>query len=269
MATDPPIAIRSPETPAEYAALQEAQRLAWGLADDSYVVPLATMVGARHHGGLVLGAFLPDGRAVGFSFAFLGRVGPRWCLYSQLTGIIPGHQGSGIGGRIKAIQRDYARELGLDFVAWSFDPLQAGNARFNLRKLGATSGRYFEDMYGPRTDALNKGVPTDRLIAEWPVIPGALPDPTGTSDHRLVTTAPRLVDDSRSIPLASGTEAEVLLIEIPAEIARLRSEAPEQAEAWRSAVARGFGEAFAAGYRAEDVVRDGGRSFYVLRRPGP
>ncbi len=53
------------------------------------------------------------------------------------------------------------------FIAWAFDPLQAGNARFNLVKLGATCGRYLDDMYGPRTDTLNLGVPTDRLIAEW------------------------------------------------------------------------------------------------------
>ena len=59
--TDLAITIRRAEAPADYVALQDAQRGAWGLDDDSYVVPVATMVGAQHHGGLVLGAFLPDG----------------------------------------------------------------------------------------------------------------------------------------------------------------------------------------------------------------
>ena len=54
-------------------------------------------------------------------------------------------------------------------IAWAFDPLQAGNAHFNLARLGATAGRYIDNMYGERTDALNAGVPTDRLIAEWDV----------------------------------------------------------------------------------------------------
>ena len=36
-------------------------------------IPIATMVGANLHGGLVLGAFRPDGEAVAMSFAFLGR----------------------------------------------------------------------------------------------------------------------------------------------------------------------------------------------------
>ena len=30
-----------------------------------------------------------------------------------------------------------------------------------------TARRYIENMYGERTDSLNVGVPTDRLIAEW------------------------------------------------------------------------------------------------------
>ena len=71
------ITIRPAESIADYHACQDAQRLSWGLADESYVVPIATMVGAQLHGGLVLGAFLPDGRAVGVSFAFLGRVDGR------------------------------------------------------------------------------------------------------------------------------------------------------------------------------------------------
>src|SRR5919206_3680482 len=98
---DDGITIRRAETIADYRACQDAQRRAWGITEDGYVVPVATMVGAQLHGGLVLGAFLPDGRAVGVSFAFLGRVEGRPCLYSQLTGVVPDYQGRGIGSRLK------------------------------------------------------------------------------------------------------------------------------------------------------------------------
>ena len=74
---------------------------AWGITDDSYLVPIATMVGANLHGGLVLGAFLPGGEAVAMSFAFLGRIEGRLCLYSQLTGVVPGYQSRGLGYQIK------------------------------------------------------------------------------------------------------------------------------------------------------------------------
>jgi predicted GNAT superfamily acetyltransferase len=262
---DPTITIRRAGAPADYPALQEAQRRAWGLADDGYVVPVATMVGAQHHGGLVLGAFLPDGEAVGLSFAFLGRTGDRWCLYSQLTGVVPGYQGRGIGARMKEVQREHARAIGVPVIAWAFDPLQAGNAHFNLRRLGATASRYVEDMYGPRTDALNRGVPTDRLIAEWPVDPPESP----ARDDFAALTSPRLVegpDEPQSVPFASFAGTTPLLVEIPADIARLRGDDPSRAERWRAAIAGALASAVAGGYVAEDVVREGGRSFYVLRR---
>src|SRR5438270_11488490 len=116
------ITIRRAETVADYRACQEAQRRAWGVTEESYIVPVATMVGAQHHGGLVLGAFLPGGEAVGMSFAFLGRTDGRLCLYSQLTGVAPGYQDQGIGFRLKIAQRDAARADGVPCIAWAFDP---------------------------------------------------------------------------------------------------------------------------------------------------
>ena len=261
---EPSITIRRAESPADYVALQHAQRRAWGLVDDSYVVPVATMVGAQHHGGLVLGAFTPEGEAVGALVRLPRPHGRSRCLYSQLTGVIPGHQGQGMG----ADEGDPARPRPLDRRRdhrLGFDPLQAGNAHFNLRRLGATARRYVENMYGPRTDDLNRGVPTDRLIAEWPVDPIESP----VEDDFQALGSPRLVEGPEepiAAPFVSFEGITPLLVEIPAEIARLRLDDPPLAERWRAAVAGALTEAFAAGYVAEDVVREAGRSSYVLRR---
>ena len=161
------ITIRRALTVADYRACQQAQRAAWGITEESYLIPIATMAGANLHGGLVLGAFLPDGQAVGMSFGFLGRTEKCFCFYSQLTGVIPGYQSLGLGYRLKLAQREFALSEGIALMAWAFDPLQAGNARFNLEKLGARLRRYIDNMYGERTDALSAGVPTDRVIALW------------------------------------------------------------------------------------------------------
>ncbi len=273
MAMHAEITIRRAETTADYRALQAAQRRAWGIVEEGYVVPIATMVGAQHHGGLVLGAFLPDGEAVGISFAFLGRAEGRLCLYSQLTGVVPGYQDRGIGFRLKATQREVARAEGVPLLCWAFDPLQAGNARFNLEKLGATCGRYVENMYGMRSDALNRDATTDRLIAVWKT------EPPGTRD-RLTTTGrdlPRLIGVTTPdlIPVPPGDtrlleEEPELLLEIPAEINRLRAEHPDRAGRWSSVVRRTFLDAFAAGYRAVGFLREdppeGRRCFYLLAR---
>jgi predicted GNAT superfamily acetyltransferase len=269
------ITIRRADSVDDYLACQEAQRLAWGIVEDGYLIPVATMVGANLHGGLVLGAFLPDGKAVGMSFGFLGKVEGRLCLYSQLTGIVPGAQSLGLGYELKLAQRDFARAEGLTLIAWAFDPLQAGNARFNLEKLAARVRRYVDNMYGTRTDVLNAGVPTDRLIAEWEIAatdtPGAGTAPAATGDvPRLIWTG--LDDQHRHVPIGiePGWDSPRYLLEIPEKIADLRRDHPEIAEAWRVAVRQAFRSALAAGYQAVGFTRDESsgrrRTFYVLER---
>lgn len=269
------ITIRRAKTVADYHACQEAQRRAWGITEDGYVIPIASMVGANLHGGLVLGAFLDDGRALGMSFGFLGRVEERLCLYSQLTGVDPGWQARGLGYELKLVQRDFARESSLPLIAWAFDPLQAGNARFNLVRLGARVRRYVDNMYGPRTDALNTGVPTDRLIAEWDVVEDQPPGPV--DDPAVLATAPRLLqiaEAARGIRIPLGIDeqptADRVLVEIPQRIADLRRDHPDAAETWREAVRRAFRAGFAAGYVAVGFVREvtseERRCAYVLER---
>jgi predicted GNAT superfamily acetyltransferase len=273
MAMDTEITIRRAETTADYRALQAAQRSAWGIVEEGYVVPIATMVGAQLHGGLVLGAFLPDGEAVGVSFAFLGRAEGRLCLYSQLTGVVPGYQGRNIGYLLKAAQREAARAERVPCLCWAFDPLQAGNARFNLDKLGATCGRYIENMYGFRSDVLNRDATTDRLIAVWETRPSRTPDRPAAVGRDL----PRLIDVTTpgNVPAPTSEtrllkEEPALLLEIPAEISRLRADDPELAGRWSSVVRRAFLDAFAAGYRAVGFLRDdapeGRRHFYILAK---
>jgi|SRR5579875_279273 len=269
------IDIRPVRTIPEYRACQELQRRAWGIAEEGYLIPIATMVSVQHAGGLVLGAFANDPaedapeRLIGFAFAYLGRVAGRWALYSQLAAVDAAFRDRGVGAALKQAQRAWAREQGLALVAWSFDPLQAGNANFNLHRLGAFCRTYYVDFFGPRTDALNAGLETDRLLAEWPVVETqhcwlgiSLPP------HDLVTvdTAPEL----RWSDTAAAACAP-LRIEIPADIADLRARDLERARAWQQAVRAAFQRAFAAGYVAMDVVRDDRagmrRVFYVLRRP--
>jgi predicted GNAT superfamily acetyltransferase len=239
--SEPVITVRPVASPAEYHDCQEIQRRAWGITEEGYVVPVATMISVQHAGGLVLGAF--DGeRLVGFAFAYLGRVRGRWALYSQLAGVDPSVQAGGIGGRLKLAQRAWAKEQGLDLVAWSFDPLQAGNANFNLHRLGACSVTYQVNYFGERSDALNAGLDTDRLLVEWPV-----------DDHPI------------------RWQDEVIEIDIPPNLAGLKERDPARARAWQLRVREAFQRAFAAGYVAMDFGRgtrdDGPRAWYILRRP--
>lgn len=272
----PAVTVRPVASVAEYRACQELQRRAWGISEDGYVVPVATMISVQHAGGLVLGAFIakgdPDGereRLAGFAFAYLGRVRGRWALYSQLAAVDESLRDLGLGGRLKQAQREWAGAQGLALVAWSFDPLQAGNANFNLHKLGAVCRTYHPNYFGERSDALNAGLESDRLLAEWPVDdrPRAwLSDNAHPLD--LVRSAP---EPAEVWDEAAATAARPLRIEIPADIAALRAHDLPLAAAWQQAVRAAFLRAFAAGYVAMDVQREdsaaGRRVSYVLRKP--
>lgn len=270
-ASESVITVRPVETLDEYRACQQIQRLAWGITEDGYVVPIATMISVQHAGGLVLGAFQGE-RLAGFAFGYLGRVRGRWALYSQLAGVDPTVQASGIGGQLKAAQRAWAREQGLDLVSWSYDPLQAGNANFNLHRLGAFSRTYEVNYFGERTDTLNAGLDTDRLVVEWPVDGTPLTWETTSAATDLITPEPMPDELSRPRlnPQPATTTAD-LRLDIPPNLSALKSQDADLAREWQLAVRAAFQQAFASGYVATDFGRekDGGldRAYYILRRP--
>ncbi len=260
------IVIRPIHDPEEFSACQEVQRRTWGITEDGYLVPVATMAGASAYGGLVLGAFAGE-RLVGFSFAFRGVLDGTPILYSQLTGVLPEAQGGGTGRRIKQFQRDWARDQGLPLVAWAFDPLQAMNAHYNLVVLRATATHYHPNFYGVRRDALNPGLPTDRLLCVWPTA-DPLPDSPDPPEETLsfLVTSRRAEDGGRVANRAADglcPDARYYGIEIPRDLKAVRG--PALAE-WQAAVRAAFTRAFAAGWRAAGFHRGDERAWYVLTK---
>ncbi len=249
----------------ELRACQELQRKAWGITEDGYVVPVATMAAAQRVGGLILGAFDTQERLVGFAFGFLGKLNNRLILWSQLTGVHPAQQSAGVGRMLKLEQRRRAGEMGLDEIAWAFDPLQASNAAFNLGVLGATSRVYERDLYGSRTDALNVGLATDRLIAEWSTHGESTGRTTPWPDATQLIEAPMgEVNRVHEVP----ADAAHVSIEIPANLSRLKTSGrPNAAREWQAALRQAFGAAFASGYVAVGFTReDPSHPSYVLER---
>src|SRR3712207_7442617 len=64
--------------------------------------------------------------------------------------------------RSKLHQRAWAIARGVHEVAWTFDPLVARNAWFNLTKLGARATEYLPNFYGPMDDGINGADESDR-----------------------------------------------------------------------------------------------------------
>ena len=143
----------------------DLQRAAWGLADID-TIPLRMLVTQNRVGGLVLGAFEGD-RLIGFLNAMPGIRDGRPYWYSQMLAVTDEYRNRGIGADLKLAQREHARQRGIHLIEWTFDPLESKNAYLNISKLGVIVRRYYVNLYGATASALQHGLQSDRLVAEW------------------------------------------------------------------------------------------------------
>ncbi len=149
----------------ELNACVELQRDVWGFSDLD-LVPLRLFVVAEKIGGQVIGAF--EGKEmVGFALSIPGSRSGHPYLHSHMLAVRESHRNAGLGRSIKLVQRADALARGFELVEWTFDPLEIKNAHLNLERLGAIARRYTINQYGISSSALQGGLPTDRLVAEW------------------------------------------------------------------------------------------------------
>lgn len=248
----PRIEIRLVRSHEEYAACEAMSRDVWGAAERN-VVPRELLLTMQLNGGLVHGAFRPDGQLVGFCFAFLGRREGQLRLCSHQLGVLPEFRGAGIGVALKQAQRADAIRLGYELVTWTFDPLEARNAYINLHRLGCIARLYDRNHYGEMEDELNRGLPSDRLEAEWwlrrnkPAI--ILNDPVVLL--RVGTDGSPVRDD----PPVSGRQPA--LIGVPSDFQAIKRKSLELATRWRMESRAAFELALGAGLVAVDFQRPG------------
>lgn len=161
----PDIVIRHCHGMEEMQGCIEVQRRVWG-EEDLEVIPATCFIVAEHSGGQVLGAF-HGSRIIGFTLATPAIRNGRAYLHSQMTAVLENYRDQSIGRRLKLFQRDDALSRGIRLIEWTFDPLETRNAHFNFDRLGAIARHLVRNMYGITSSPLHRGLPTDRLVAEW------------------------------------------------------------------------------------------------------
>jgi predicted GNAT superfamily acetyltransferase len=159
------IVIRSCHGLDELRSCVTLQKEIWNFSD-SELVPLRMFVVAEKVGGQVMGAF-DGGDMVGFALSVPGTRSGRVYLHSHMLAVRPEHRNTGLGRRLKLLQREDALARGIELIEWTFDPLEIKNSYLNIEKLGAISRRYNINQYGITSSPLQGGLPSDRLIAEW------------------------------------------------------------------------------------------------------
>src|SRR5580658_5433823 len=159
------VTIRKCETLSEMQACFALQKEVWQFSDAD-LVPVRMFVVAAKIGGQVIGAF-DDEELIGFALAIPGVRNGHGYLHSHMLAVREEYRNAGVGRRLKLAQREDALARGIGLMEWTFDPLEIKNAHLNIGRLGAIARRYLPDFYGPSTSALQGGLPTDRLVAEW------------------------------------------------------------------------------------------------------
>ncbi len=210
--------IRPLESLAEFDRTLDLQKRVWGFDESDLVAPRLFGVFART-GGSCLGAFL-KGELVGFTLAFAAfKTGGQRYWHSHMAAVEPALHHRGIGYLLKLRQREEALASGLDLIEWTFDPLQARNAYFNIEKLGVSIEGYLPNFYGVTSSELHGAIPTDRLVAAWHLrsrgvvgrIAGERPAPS-TGERRIEIPA-RISEEprDRAVTIQDRVRAEFLV----------------------------------------------------------
>ena len=280
------ITIKSLTSGHELDQAVELQKIYWG-QDASNLVPRNVLLSFAKHGGHLIGAY-EDDRLIGFVMGFMGMdtcdelksdepAASRLLLMSKRMLVLPDHRGKNLGFRLKQAQRRIALELGIGLVTWTFDPLLALNAHFNIRKLGARIVQYEVDYFDLNMAPESK---TDRLVVHWRVSDRRAQDCADGITSR-TTLSQILADGAQTLNCADLTGAwptpatrfispvaRRCLLEIPVDIDKMESSAPNVACLWREHVRQVFPKVLEAGYAVSDFVQDDidghRRTFYVL-----
>jgi predicted GNAT superfamily acetyltransferase len=218
---------------------------------------------------------------VGILFGITAVDGKKPYHYSHINGVSRDYQSKGVGFKLKRSQREHVIHRGQGLVKWTYDPLQAGNAVFNIRKLGATCRTYRRDLYGELDDSLNRGRLTDRFEVEWWIKTRRV-EKRIRGEHKPPSLAEALADGAEpanatekigsknrgAVSSRLGLRGPRLLVEIPESIVRVRDASLAIAHAWTLHVRRIFESYFRRGYVATDVLADESRGerrvFYLL-----
>jgi predicted GNAT superfamily acetyltransferase len=201
--TPPGIDIRPLTTVDAVFAASRVLGEVWG--GDRSGMPPNLLRALAHSGNYAVGLYEGD-LMVGASVAFFAAPAER-SMHSHITGVLPQHQQHGLGRILKHHQREWALARGVGHITWTFDPLVARNAHFNLRVLGTRVDEYLVNHYGPMDDGVNRGDETDRIMVTWQL------------------AAP---------PVATPPDDDVVAsVAVPRDIEALRRESPADAAAWR------------------------------------
>lgn len=243
--------IREVSTIEEYDACIKLQREVFGLPDLE-ISPRRHLIVSNRAGGWTLGAFA-DAKLIGFVH-HLAAVKENYIFgYSHMMAVAAEYQNKGVGAQLKWAQRARSLAEGRDFIKWTFEPMRARNAHFNLNRLGVVVREYAVNFYG--TDYMANpaergsgasGIDSDRLFASWEL------------------NTPRVEAFSQRKEHQLGEPAR--WIEIPGDFSALLKSDPQTVKREVLRVREEFLQHLGDGYVCRSFDRDSERPRYLFYR---
>ena len=258
---------------AEFEECVRFQEETWG-EGFSDRVEVAILKVTQRLGGIAAGAYDAAGGLAGFVFGMTGVQEGQIFHWSDMLAVRPELRDAGLGTLLKAYQREELLARGVMRMCWTFDPLEAKNAHFNLNKLGAVAGEYVRDMYGGSNSPLHRGIGTDRFVPTWAMDsprvierfvegrPG--PDPGADQGAKRTFAVQREGDLDVPGEPDLAIDADRLLVPIPDSIQALRDASLEAALRWRVATRSVLPTYLERGFEAREFYRRDGWGEYLL-----
>jgi predicted GNAT superfamily acetyltransferase len=223
------------------------------------------LVALAHAGNYEAIAEDEHGNPVGGTVGFCGPAGMPF--HSHIVGVLPGRVGRGAGRAIKLVQRAWCLERGIGTMTWTYDPLIARNAYFNLQRLGASAVEYLPDFYGKMTDTINAGQHSDRILTRWDLT--ATPPTPGAVGAEIAEAVP-VVADIGGAPTTFQPPTDPnrpVSVALPADIEALRRTDNDLAGRWRLETRQALGQLLRDDWVVTGFVRPGGSGpAYVLEK---
>ena len=194
-------------------AIVDVMIATWG---NHQLVPREMILALGESGNAPLGAMDEDG-LVGYVLGWAGVDADGLHVHSHMLAARPERRHRGVGFALKLAQRAQALEQGIATVRWTFDPMVARNAWFNLGKLGAVADRFRRDFYGEMPDALNAGERSDRLVVRWDL--EREPGPRPVEDAAVVRVPEEYGDLREHDARAAGAERDAVAGALEAHLA--------------------------------------------------
>jgi chorismate synthase len=266
---------------ADYKACEEIQREVWHFQDID-IVPVSLLLAMNRMGGILTGAFNNLGDLIGFAFSLPGSSEGETVHHEHMLAVRVAYRNFDVGFKLRLAQRKEALKRKIARITSSFDPMQPPNAYFTLGKLGAWVNEYAEDFYGETTSAADRGLPTDRMMANWELENDNVARRIETGPlHRdvrkelkqhpvinhLTEAAPGMMSSSA---VKLNCSAGQFLFEVPYNLPEIKNRDLGIALEWQGKMRQVFQGYFKKGYAATDfwvAEQDGHlRAFYLLEK---